>query len=171
MGESLKNVSPAGIAAATTLSVNAIQYAIQVQQGALTNSQFALNCIRDTIMISTGVGGAALGQVIIPVPLLGALIGNVVGSTLGGIVYQGSYQVVMEACVESGWTVFGLIEQDYSLPADLLERAGYQVLPIQRLELCTFNPQRFQIREMPIARLDIIPLRRGVIACNVVGYL
>lgn len=35
--------------------------------------------------------GSSIGQLIIPTPLLGALVVNLVGATVGGVIYEGIY--------------------------------------------------------------------------------
>ena len=40
--------------------------------------------ISTTANIGSGIGGAIIGQALIPIPFLGALIGGIVGGIIGG---------------------------------------------------------------------------------------
>ena len=81
LGEAFKNVSPSVIGASTVVALNTIHNAIGLYQGKLTQEQFAEACIRDIFVISCGVLGSSTGQALIPIPILGAILGNFIGST------------------------------------------------------------------------------------------
>jgi hypothetical protein len=79
-----------------------------------------------------------VGQLIIPIPWLGALAGNLVGSTLGAVVFEGANQVVLGVCVESGWTFWGMVSQNYTVSEDVLRQAGFDTFCAH-----SFNKQSF----------------------------
>lgn len=171
MGDALKSVSPTIIGMATTLTLNALDYSIKLQQGTITNQEFAHHCLRDTFVLSTGIFGATVGQLVIPIPMLGALVGNLVGSTLGAVAFEGSNQVVLGLCVESGWTFFGMVSQDYTVSEDVLRQAGYDTFCTHSFNKQSFSTESFSIQSFNTNSLGFTPVRRGVIACNSVGYL
>jgi hypothetical protein len=170
LGEALKSVSPVAIGMATTLTLNAMSYAIQLRQGRITNRDFAHQCLRDTFVLSTGMLGATIGQMVIPIPLLGALAGNVVGSTLGAVAFEGANQVMMGICVESGWTFFGMVEQDYTVPEEVLRQAGYDLFSTHSFSIQSFSTGGFSVQSFRTNSLTFTPVRRGLIACKAVGY-
>jgi len=118
----------------------------------------------------TGGVGALLGQMIIPVPVLGALLGNLVGSTLGAIGASYANNKVLGICVESGWTFWGLVDQSYDVPEEVLRESGFdlfarQVFRPEQLNITRFNTQSYQA-----TGLGFTVLRRGVISFNTVRY-
>jgi len=171
MGQACKSVSPWAIGMATTLTMNAIGYSFQLQQGHITNRDFAHHCIRDTWALSAGMLGATAGQLMIPIPVLGALAGNLVGSTLGAVAFEGTNQAILGICVESGWTFFGLVSQDYTVPEDVLLEAGYDLSSTQSFSLQTFSTGGFQVQSFETNSLNFTPIRRGVLSATSIGYL
>lgn len=171
MGDSLKSVSPMAIGMATTLTLNALDYSFKLQQGIITNQEFAHHCFRDTFVLSTGIFGATVGQMIIPIPWLGALAGNLVGSTLGAVAFEGANQVVLGVCVESGWTFLGMVSQDYTVSEDVLRQAGFDTFCAHSFNKQSFSTGGFSVQSFSTNSLSFTPVRRGVIACNSVGFL
>ena len=171
MGDTMKSISPAAIGIATTMTFNTIVYSIQLQQGKITKKEFANQCIRDSFVLTSTFSGAALGQTLIPIPLLGALVGNLVGSTLGAVVYQGTSQLVLGVCVESGWTMFGIVKQGYVISDDVLRRCGYDLFCTQSFRNQSFTTSSFQTSTFTKNSLSFQPIRRGIISCNVVAYI
>ncbi len=171
MGDALKSVSPTAIGMATTLTLNVLDYSIQLQQGRITNRDFAHHCLRDTFVLSTGILGASVGQLLIPIPMLGALAGNLVGSTLGAVAFEGANQVILGICVESGWTFFSMVKQDYTVAEEVLRQAGYDLFCTHSFNRQSFSTGNFSTQSFRTTTLSFMPIRRGVIACNAVGYL
>jgi hypothetical protein len=171
MGDSLKSVSPMAIGMATTLTLNALDYSFKLQQGIITNQEFAHHCLRDTFVLSTGIFGATVGQIIIPIPWLGALAGNLVGSTLGAVVFEGANQVVLGVCIESGWTFLGMVSQDYTVSEDVLRQAGFDTFCVHSFNKQSFSTKSFSIQSFSTNSLSFTPVRRGIIACNAIGNL
>lgn len=171
MGGSLKSISPAAIGMATTMSLNAIGYAVQLQKGKITGREFAHHCLRDSFSLSCGMSGAALGQLLIPIPLFGALAGNLVGSTLGAVAFEGINHVILGICIESGWTLFGLVNQDYVVSDEILRQSGYDLFSTQSFQSQSFSTSGFSVRSFSNNSLSFTPIRRGVISCNTVGFL
>ena len=171
MGEALKGISPSAIGMATTITLNAIDYSIKLQQGRITGREFAHCCLRDSFVLTGAMCGAAVGQVIIPIPLLGALAGNIVGSMLSAVAFQSVNQVVLGVCVDSGWTFFGMVEQDYVVPEDVLRQAGYDLFSSRSFTHESFSTASFTVKSFSVSSLSFTTVRRGVISCCAVGYL
>lgn len=170
MGEVAKNVSPVAIGMATTMTLNAINYSISLQQGKISRQEFAHFCMRDTFVLSSAFLGASIGQMIIPIPLLGALAGNIAGATFGAVVFEGAHQSILGLCRESGWTFLGIVKQDYTVPEDILEKAGYDLIRVQSFAVQSFSVQSFTVQSFSTNSLSFTPVRRGVISFNTIGY-
>lgn len=181
MGKNLKSISPAAIGIATTMTINVINYSVKLHRGLLTQQEFANACLKDTYVISLAIGGAALGQIIIPIPMLGAFIGNIVGATLGAFAYDGTNKIMLGLGVRNGWRFFGLVEQNYMVPEYILEECGFDTFRINSFqeenylisdfEVEDFDVQDFAVQSFAASTLNFHVLRRGVISANVVGYV
>lgn len=171
MGNVPKHFAPAAIGMATTLAINAIGYAVQLQQGCITQQEFSYRCVRDIFVLTSGFSGATVGQWLIPFPIVGALAGNLIGSTLGAFAFAGVNSVVLGMCIESGWTYFGLVKQDYVIPDEILIDAGYELFSPEAFYVDEFPVESFTVDTFTTTKLTYRPIRRGFIACNVVGYV
>ena len=74
-----------------------------------------------------------------------------------------------------GFTCFGLVDQDYSLPESVLKGLGIDVIDIPRTEVPTTNLQRTEVRSQlsstPLETINISMIKRGIISVNKVGYI
>ena len=82
----------------------------------------------------------------------------------------------MSFCVETGFTMFGLVDQNYELPDDVLKEIGVEVFEYDRFEIERFDASTFEFARMDVdrfepVRLKMTFLRRGVIGINSVGYV
>jgi hypothetical protein len=171
LGASMKNISPAAIGMATTMTINAIDYSLKLQRGVITQHQFVHYCMKDSFILSSAMVGASVGQLIIPIPLLGALIGNLVGASLGAVAHGGINQSMLGISIENGWTFFGLVKQDYVVSEEVLRQVGYDLITIHKFKVQSFNVNSFEVQSfLPTSFGDAI-LKRGVIASNTIGYV
>jgi len=170
MGQSLKGISPTAVGMATAMALNSIENSWKYAQGHISGKELAFNSSRDAVALMMGGGGAVLGQMIIPVPILGALLGNLVGSTLGAVGVSYANNKVLGICVESGWTFWGLVDQSYEVPEEVLKEAGFDLFARQVFKPEKFKITRFNTHSFHETRLSFTVLRRGVIAFNTVGY-
>ena len=72
--------------------------------------------------------------------------------------------------------MFGLVEQDYTLPKEVLEEIGietfdYETFEAESFEPETFEPKTFSVDTFEPDTLDITFLRRGVLGVSKVGYI
>ena len=170
MGASLKGVSPTAIGMATAMALNSIENSWRYAQGQISAKELAFNSSRDAVALMMGGGGAALGQMLIPVPILGALLGNLVGSTIGAVGVSYANNKVLGICVESGWTFWGLVDQSYVVPEHVLREAGFDLFAPQYFKPELFAVNKFNVQRFQTDRIGITFLRRGVIAFNTVGF-
>ena len=82
----------------------------------------------------------------------------------------------MSFCVETGFTMFGLVKQDYTLPEDILENIGVDVFKYEKFIPAQFRsngfmPTAFQQKQFEPNTLGITVLRRGVIGVAQIGYV
>jgi hypothetical protein len=171
LGKALTGVNHSVVGAATVVAINAIHNAIGLYQGKLTYSEFTEACIRDSFVIGLNTIGGMIGQAIIPVPLLGALIGNLVGSMFAVVVWEGAKQVFFSFFIHSGISFFGLVKQDYTIPAEVLRQAGFDLIEFDTFQPDLFQPDTFQFDAFQPELLNIKVLKRGMLSINTVGYV
>lgn len=181
LGATLQTVNPHIIGAVVAITMNAVQNACLMAFGSLSAQQFAERCAQDLVVTACSLGLGALGgmaatSLFTPAAaVFGFMIGSFVGSVVGGFVYKGINSCLIAFCVESGSTFFGLVEQNYELPRDVLERIGakvfeYETVKVEKFEHSTYNPILFQHKTYKPLKIDVTFLRRGVIGVNTVGF-
>lgn len=171
LGEAYKNINPTVVGAATVVAMNAVSNSFKLYNGDISGSEFAEACLRDSFVVSAGVWGATIGQGLVPVPILGAVIGNLIGSTIATFVYEGSKEFFLGIFIESGKPFLNIVKQDYSMPRSVLEQSGFNLIQIDKIELDLLKPDLIVLDTIELDMIDIKVLKRGLIAVNTIGYL
>lgn len=182
MGETLKELNPSIIGAITAIAMNTVKNACLLAIGKLSKHDFASKCAEDLVItvcsIGVGTASAAMATALFTpaAAILGYMIGSFVGSVVGSFVYKGIYSCVLSFCVESGSTFFGLVDQNYELPNDILKKIGTEVFEYERFEpdrftYSSFQPKRFEYDRFEPVKINITFLRRGVIGVGMIGYV
>lgn len=173
-GVALKTVKPSAIAGLTVVLMETLSDSYKVVIGDMPANQMADNLIRNIIVTAAGVGlGIAFEAYLSFIP--GAyLLGNFIGTAIGSFVYQATEDAIMSYCVVSGSTFFGLVEQNYKLPHEVLQRLGFDLAELEKgyLEKGRFDTGHFDRGYMEKGKLDkVYVLRRGVIGFHRIGYI
>lgn len=176
LGETLKSVDPTIIGTVTVLTMNVVKNAYSVAVGKKTRQQLTGELVRDMYVSAFSLVGGGISQAFIEVPILGYLIGSFVGSIIGSFTYSIGQKAVIAFCVDSGFTMFGLVEQDYTLPKEVLEQIGIETFDYETFEAESFEPDTFEFDTFNAETfepdtLGITFLRRGVIGVSKVGYI
>lgn len=175
-GEALKAIPAPVIGAMTTITINAIKNAFYVAEGKKTRKQLENDLIRDMFVSACALAGGAIGQSVIAVPVIGYMLGSFVGSVTGSFAYVPLQKATVALCVDSGLTMFGLVEQDYTLPKEVIEEIGISTFDYETFEYDTFEPETFEFETFSYdtfepETLGITCLRRGVIGVSKIGYV
>ncbi len=118
----------------------------------------------------------AIAQALFPeLPGIGFAIGSLLGCSVA-VVYNIGKKKLISFCVDTGFTCFGLVEQNYELPEEVLHEMGIETIPVPRTQVERIDVPRTQVMETSIEQseyetIDITVLRRGVIGVNKVGYV
>ena len=182
LGEVLKTLNPCIIGSITNIIMNTIQNACLMSFGIISKHEFANRCAQDLIVTTCSVGiGIAASSVASAIftpaaAVIGYMIGSFIGSIVGVFVYKGIYSCVIAFCVENGSTFFGIVEQNYELPINVIEIIGAKVFEYEKFELKMFTPQsievkRFEYQRYEPIKINVTFLRRGVIGVGMVGYV
>ena len=102
-------------------------------------------------------------------------MGSLIGTSFC-VIYNISKKKLISFCVDTGFTCFGLVEQNYELPEDVLHEMGVETIPIPRTQVERVDVPRTQVRGIGVdtaeyETIDITLLRRGVIGVNKIGYV
>ena len=176
LGETLKSVDPTIVGTVTVLTINVIKNAFQVAVGNKSTSQLTSELVRDMYISTCSLIGGGISQAFIEVPVLGYMIGSFVGSIIGSFAYNVGHKAIVSFCVDSGFTMFGLVEQDYTLPKEVIEQMGIETFDYETLHYDTFEPESFSFDSFETDTfepdtLDVTFLSRGVICVSKVGYV
>ncbi len=176
LGESLKDISPGIISAVTVIAMNTLKNAYQVAQGKKSRTELSNELVRDVFLTTSSMAVGAVAQSIIPVPVLGYMIGSMVGSVAESFIYNIGQQATITFCAETGITLFGLVNQDYKLPDDVIKDIGvatfdYESFEPETFDYESFEPETFAYDTIQPDSLGIKFLRRGVIGVSKIGYV
>lgn len=177
LGSGLKQVDPSIIGTMTVVVMNTIVNAYKLSTKKMSSTEFANTLTKDLFVTSFSLAMGGVIQGITPVlPVLGYLLGSFIGSLGGSLLYDTGYQAFMSLCIDTGFTCFGLVSQDYKLPKELLEKIGIitfnaQIFQSNKLEYRSFKVKQFQYKKFEYATIGITPLKRGIIGINKIGYV
>lgn len=176
LGEVLKDINPGIVGAVTVIAMNTLKNAYQVAHGKKTRTEMSNELTKDMFVISSSIIGGYVGQALFELPVIGYLIGSLVGSVIGSFTYNIGYKLVISFCVDTGITMFGLVDQDYILPEDVIKDIGlatfgYEIFKPETFEPETFGFETFDFDTISPDCLDIKYLRRGVISISKIGYV
>ena len=134
-----------------------------------------------TLIISGGyLAGAHIGGLIgqalgFELPVVGYLLGSLIGTSFC-VMYNIGKKKLISFCIDTGFTCFGLVEQNYELPDDVLHEIGVETISIprtkiERTEIPRTQPLATGLSKARYETIDITVLRRGVVGINKVGYV
>ena len=177
LGAQLSNVTPGMVGAFTTIVINTMKNGYDVARGKMTTREMATRLTKDTAISLSAIAGGTVGQALLPeLPVLGYMLGSFVGSVVASITLTISEKTILSFAVDTGFSFFGLVDQDYVLPKETIEKLGLEVVSLDYIELNRTGLNRTTLNRTSLNRtkyntLDIMVLRRGVIGVNKVGYV
>ena len=180
LGEAFKGVNPTVLGTVVALVIQTVKNSILVAAGKMSIQQMGAAFV-DTVVISGGyLLGAHIGGIIgqalsFELPVAGYLLGSLIGTSFC-VIYNIGKKKLISLCVDTGFTCFGLVEQNYELPDEVLHELGVDAIPIPRTQVERIEIQRAQHSTTDISKseyetIDITVLRRGVIGVNKIGYV
>ena len=91
------------------------------------------------------------------------------------MVYNIGKNKLISFCIDTGFTCFGLVEQNYELPDEVLKEMGISTVNVGRPKVKTSAVSRTKptanVGRATYETIDITVLRRGVIGVNKIGYI
>ncbi len=180
-GSAMKSIDPSIVGAVTVLVMNSMKNSYQVTTGNMSRAEMVNELIKEMFVTTCALSMGAASQSLIEIPVLGYMIGSFVGSVAGSVIYSSIYNPVLSFCVDSGFTLFGLVDQNYELPEEVLKEIGIEVFEYKKFEFKKFEYKKFEFKKFEVqkkknrksnyTRFDTTFLRRGVIGVNCIGYM
>lgn len=136
-------------------------------------TQEAFNTILTSLV--SKVFGAAFTAALPAFNALAYLVGSAVGFAIAEIIHYSTKQMFLSFCVESGCTFFGIVDQNYQLPQDILGEIGIDVFDYEKFDYKDFQYDSFQFDSFSpdvfeYDKFGITIIRRGVIGIGKIGY-
>ncbi|MCH5320694.1 MAG: hypothetical protein J1E36_02955 [Eubacterium sp.] len=181
-GAELANVDPSLISALVVISIGTIEASIKCISGKIDKTEMVEEICRLYIVTGFSTGtGMLLSSIALAIPLLEPLsafaymLGSFIGGLIGNFVFDSGKKILMSLCVESGFTFFGLVEQDYTLSDEILKELGmdifeYDEFIVEQLHIDEFTFDEFNFATFEYDKFEISPLKRGLVEVHKVAY-
>lgn len=161
----------------TTIIIETISDTIRLSDGKMAKQEFVQRLEKRIFISGCAIASGTVVQGLLPAaPVIGYLIGSFVGSILGGIIFEVREHFFLSLCIERGYTFFGLVEQDYSLPDEVVKRLGLETFNFESFDTESFQFETFQyesieLEDFEFESIDIVMLKRGLIGVRKIGYV
>lgn len=182
-GAALANIDPTVITTLVVLTIGTIEASIKCASGKIDKTEMVEEICRLYIVTGFSVGtGILLSSITAAIPAIQSLsafaymLGSFIGGLVGNYVFETGKKLLMSLCVESGFTFFGLVQQDYTLPDETLKELGIDIYEYDEFMLDEFQFDEFRFDEFTFDtfeydKFEIIPLKRGLINIHKIGYI
>lgn len=163
------------IASLVVLTVETCRDSYLVASGRMKPVKMASGLSQSLFMTVCGLAGASVAAIIAPEATIPALIGSFVGSAAGGLAFSAGSSCIMRVCADSGFTFFGLVEQDYEIPQSLLNRLGIRAASVRtsRVASAALAKPRLSagnVKHSELHSLGIAFVERNLVGVSKVGY-
>jgi hypothetical protein len=175
-GEAFKSVNPSVVGAVTVIAIDTMKNAFNVAIGKMQSRELASELLKEMFVSTCSLIGGGVSKAFIEIPILGFMLGSFIGSVVGSFAYNLGYNVFISFCIDTGFTMFGLVDQNYELPDEVMEAVGFEVFRYEEFNYEEFKPEEFELKEFQVEEfetetLSIGFLRRGVISVQQIGYV
>jgi hypothetical protein len=175
LGESLIKASPDVIASLVVITLCTIEDGVRLALGNLNAREMGGHLVDNAVVTLSFLGamkiGGTLGQSIAPeLPIVGYLIGSAIGCGIA-LTYGMVKKPLIAFCRDSGFTNFGLVEQDYTLPEEALKDMGVELADIEVASIETASIEYANLAPDPSEVPAFKMIRRGVFSFNKIGYV
>lgn len=192
----LSSVTPEMLSFMVMMCYTSIVTTIKGYRDNLSGSEIASQLVQNTYVLTwTYVGASLIGPQITSgighiigqtvgmignsvLPVVSTMLGTLIGAIIGGLSYKWLNDLGVSLCVEKGYTFFGLVKQDYTIPDPL-----HKFLICDRINLrkevisdsVSLEPIRLEaISEKSIGfgeRILKLMLERQVVGVNIIAYV
>lgn len=174
LGNAFMGADSMVIGAATVLVMDAMKYSYGVARGEMAPREMGYALSKE-IMVSVAAisGGLALQPVI---PVVGYLLGSFLGSVAASTMFEVGEKVFLSFCTGTGFACFGLVNQNYELPPNVMDYIGLDIINLKQKDIAQCEVPRVEIQQANIDRvtydtIEIMVLRRGIVGVNKIAYV
>ena len=183
LGEKCKNLSAGVIGAVTFVVLSTIKNSILVASGKMTSKELGIILAKEVTISGIAIAGGTIGQVLLPeLPVLGYMLGSLIGSTIASGAIFVSENFLLSFCTHSGFTCFGLVDQNYQLPPTLLKHFGYEIAELEKVEMKKVTLKKVQMKTVSLKKVKLKTvtdengiefkfLRRGVVGFYKIAFV
>lgn len=175
-GEALRSIEPPIVGCITVIAFDAMKNACRVARGEMAGYEMANALAKELFLSSCSMIAGGITQMLVTIPAFGFMLGSFVGSVVGAFAYDKLYSATLSFCADTGFTLFGLVKQDYRLPDDVFTSIGMEPFKAECFKLDEFVADEFTIDEFHLDEFEVEPfeitsLQRGVIGVSRIGYI
>lgn len=177
LGAELVDIQPGVIGTIVSLTMNIVVESFEYATGRESIQEYKYHITKNAIIsISALVGGTIAVAALPYANALSFMIGSMIGSVMASISISVSEKIYISFCVDTGYTLFGLVKQDYYIPEEILKDLGLNFTVLNRSvlgksELSRARLNRSSLNHSELSRVDINIMRRGIISFHCVGYI
>ena len=139
--------------------------------------EYKYTMTRDLIISGAAIAGGSLAVAVIPLAnSLSFVIGSMLGSVMASVVFSYGEKFFVSFCANTGFTLFGLVKQDYKLSDDFFREMGLNLIDLRRIKpneakLSFVSLNRDCLSVVKPNTINIQILKRGLISFHTVGYI
>ncbi len=177
VASSLVSINAPVIGTIVSFTMEIVNVCFSTALGKTSTEELRYTLTKDLIITCSSLIGGGIAVAILPmISGIAFALGSMIGSITASIITNIGEKVIISLCVNTGYSLFGIVKQDYELPVDILKQMGVNINEIERMKINYSNVNRSNIqRNAPsynkVNRVKIVVLRRGVIAFHKIGYV
>lgn len=184
LGQAFMHIDPTLLGAIVSITLDTAKNAILVAAGKMTPHEMGAKLV-DNVFVTTGfiagcrigahIGGTVVQAIGFEFPVVGYLLGSLIGCAFAAC-YNIGKSCFISFCVDTGFTCFGLVDQNYELPEEVLHDLGIVLAQIEEAQIEEAQIEEAVIEEarLETAGFETVKLpfvKRGVIGVNKIGYV
>lgn len=175
-GPAFAQADPTHISLLVSITVSTLEIAFNCTSGKIDRGEMARQLMRMYVTTAFSFAGGTALTIVCEGFAPAYFIGSLIGSIIGGLVYSATENLFISFCIESGCTFFGLVEQNYELPQEVIDALGLEVFEYDKFvadefEFEKFQPETFSYNQFQYEEFGIKPLKRGLIGVYSIGYV
>lgn len=182
LGDRLISVNPSVIGALTVIVLDVAKSSVLVAASKMTPQEMGEKITKELIISASAIAGGkfiggAIGQIVAPeLPVVGYMLGSLIGSCIASVIVEVGEKRFLSFCVDTGFTCFGLVKQDYNIPEDTLRDLGISLSTISEAvvnhsEIKHTALKHTAIKHTKYETIELVMVKRGIIGINRIGYL
>ncbi len=165
---------PSVIGSLVFITIETVRNSIKVALGKMSAREMGLSFLDSIASSAIFTASMLTSKILIPIPVVGYLVGSLIGSTLC-LTYSICKNKFISFCIDTGFTAFGLVSQDYEIPYEAAREMG---LDLNELDLNFIDSNEVNYNELNNINssnfdgtISYRSLRRGLIGINKIGFI